>query len=36
MELLIWTLLILVGGPAIIFGIARFASRLFADRDKAG
>jgi hypothetical protein len=36
MELAIWTVLLLVVAPALIFGVARFASRLFAGRDKAG
>jgi hypothetical protein len=33
MELLVVTLLILVGGPALILGVARLARHLFADRD---
>jgi hypothetical protein len=32
MELLFVALLILVGGPALILGVARFARHLFGDR----
>ena len=34
MELLFWTVLLLVGAPAMIFWVARAAGRLFADRDR--
>jgi hypothetical protein len=33
MELLVAILLILLGGPALILGVAQLARHLFGDRD---
>lgn len=34
MGMLVWTLILLVGAPALILWVARAASRLFGDRDR--